>query len=196
MGIYTLSFLDTCVPLRSDGKPIENPLDCIADHHLAERQVCAEIDRIAHGDGQGDGNAVESQNLADVIRFLSVELPIHLQDEAEDLFPTLRARCESEDEIDRIIDRLSAEHAHSGTEREAVLSVLRGQQRPGAELSDADRAALTDFAAHARRHLIFENAIVMPIARVRLSSADLARMRHRMMHRRQRYWIGEDRDAE
>ena len=196
MGIYTLSFLDSCVPLRSDGKPIENPLECIADHHLAERQVCAEIDGIAHGDGHGGGNAVDSENLADVIRFLSVELPIHLQDEAEDLFPTLRARCEPEDEIDRVIYRLSAEHAQSGTEREIVLSILRVLQRPEGKLTEADRTALIDFAAHVRRDLIFENAIVMPIARVRLSSADLARMRQRMLRRRQRYWIGEGRDAE
>lgn len=192
MGIYTLSFLDSCVPLRSDGKPIENPLDCIADHHLAERQVCAEIDRFA----AGDPDTLDRQNLADVIRFLSVELPIHLQDEAEDLFPTMRVRCEPEDEIDRVIDRLSAEHAHSGNETEVVLALLRSLQSSGRSLTVEECGVLTNYAAHARRHLILENAVVMPIARARLMESDLVRIRQRMMLRRQNYWLGKGPDAE
>lgn len=192
MGIYTLSFLDSCVPVRRDAGPIGNPLNCIEDHNLAERQVCAELDRIA-GEEKG---TIDQETLADVIRFLSVERPIHLQDEAEDLFPTMRVRCEPEDEIDRAIEKLSVEHANSNEKAEGVLETLRALQEPGRALSRTERSALMEFSAQTRRHLVLENAVLMPIAHARLKEADLERMRQRMMLRRQRYWMEKTPDAE
>lgn len=180
------------MPVRRDAGPIGSPLDCIEDHNLAERQVCAEMDKIA---GQ-EKEVIDQETLADVIRFLSVERPIHLQDEAEDLFPTMRVRCEAEDEIDRVIEKLTAEHALSNGRAEEALVALRALQKPGRALSQSERAALIEFAAHARRHLILENAVVMPIARARLKEADLERMRQRMMLRRQQYWMERAPDAE
>lgn len=191
MGTYTDSFLTPGRSVQHGRGPIGNPLDCIADHHLAERQVCAEIDRIA----TRGPDTVNQERLADLIGFLSVDLPLHLQDEDEDLFPTMRVRCEPEDEIDHVVERLMAEHAHSGREMEKVVRLLRSLQPPGRTLTETEQSSLTDFAAHARRHLIVENAIVLPIGRVRLTDADLDRMRQSMTQRRQPHWRKENPNA-
>jgi hemerythrin-like domain-containing protein len=46
------------------------------------------------------------------------------------------------------------------------------------------RTRLARFAGHARRHLILENAIILPFARLRLTRHDLETLRLRMMQRR------------
>ncbi|NIR60715.1 MAG: hypothetical protein GWO02_15015, partial [Gammaproteobacteria bacterium] len=56
----------------------------------------------------------------------------------------------------------------------------------GGALAADDRALLAAFANHARRHLIAENAIIMPLARARLSDDDLRTLRAEM--RRRRAW--------
>jgi hemerythrin-like domain-containing protein len=43
---------------------------------------------------------------------------------------------------------------------------------------------MMDFAHHARRHLILENAVILPIARARLTEADLNAMKRHMLERR------------
>jgi len=64
-----------------------------------------------------------------------------------------------------------------------VLTLL-ARISDGAELSGDDCALLTNYANQARRHLILENAIVLPLARVRLTDDDLDTLRLRMMQRR------------
>lgn len=168
---------------------IENPLDCIADHHLAEREVCTFLDKLAGPDAKN----VAPEDLADIIEFLAVELPLHLLDEEEDLFPRMQARCQPDDEIDRAIERLFAEHAYSGHDTEAVLEILRIMQELVGEIDDGAREVLSVYAGHARRHLIFENAVILPIARARLSKEDLEAMHRNMIRRRKtgamgRFW--------
>ena len=54
----------------------------------------------------------------------------------------------------------------------------------GDELTATERAGLAKFAAHMRRHLVAENAILLPIARARLTRADLKLLTKRMRSRR------------
>jgi hemerythrin-like domain-containing protein len=151
-----------------------NPIDFIAEDHMRERAICAMIDKIAAAE-QPDRDDCDH-----VLAFLREELPLHLADEDEDLFPMMRARCEPDDEIDIIIDRLQSDHGHALTDTPDVVALLRR----GSELPDDGRARLTDFATHSRRHIIVENAIILPIARARLSKDDLDIMRLHMLKRR------------
>ena len=161
----------------SDPSLLANPLDFIADDHLRERTICAMLDRIAAG---GD----DDQALEQVRWFLDLELPLHLQDEEEDLFPLMRRRCEPADAIDAVIDRLRVEHRHAQIDTPQIVGIIDAAIVDAGALSAADRAALSSFAAHARRHLIVENAIILPIARARLTSDDLKSLRLRMLQRR------------
>jgi len=155
-----------------------NPLDFIHEDHLRERQICAMVDRIA------TGPAPERADLEHVREYLARELPLHLADEEEDLFPLLRRACHPEDEIGRALGRLLCDHDHAAEDTPSVIAdldaLLSSAGAPDAEM----RARFRRFAAQARRHLILENAIVLPFARLRLTERDLETLCLRMAQRR------------
>jgi len=155
-----------------------NPLDFIHEDHLRERQICAMLDRIAAE------AAPDRDDLAHVREFLARELPLHLADEEEDLFPLLRRACEPEDEIGRAVDRLTADHDHAAEDTPRVLADLDALRASGSAPGADMRERFLHFAAQARRHLILENAIILPFARLRLSGRDLESLCLRMAQRR------------
>lgn len=152
-----------------------DPLGFIHEDHLRERHICTTLDKLAADEPPSRAD------LDDARDFLGTELPLHIADEEEDLFPLLRRRCTSEDEIDRVIARLQGDHAHADFDTPAVTALVRDAHEG---LDEAGRDALRRYANHARRHLILENAIVLPFARLRLTRSDLETLRLRMMQRR------------
>ena len=66
----------------------------------------------------------------------------------------------------------------------------------GSELSAEDRQVLTRFAGHVRRHLAAENAILLPIARARLTRRDLQKLSQQMRTRRGLPPVAETSNAE
>lgn len=156
---------------------LTSPLDYIFAEHLRQRTLCWMIDRIAD-DRQRDEACV-----AAVTRFLNVDFGSHVVDEEEDLFPLLRRRAEPEDRIDEVLGALSQEHAADKLDAKAILENL-DEATAGERFTKAFRALLHRFAANERRHLIVENAIVLPLARVRLTVDDLRNLGRRMAARR------------
>lgn len=157
---------------------LARPLDFISADHLRERQICAEIDRLA-ATARFDRRAAMA-----VLRFLNEELGVHVRDEAEDLFPVLLQRCTEEDSIATVLGRILADQNHVLALLPKVRNALATCLDTGSDLSGADRAILTRFSGHARRHLVAENAILLPIARARLTRGDLRRLADRMRSRR------------
>jgi hemerythrin-like domain-containing protein len=154
---------------------IENPLDFIAVDHMREREACTLIDRLV---------ALVPISAADrdrVLVFLREQLPHHLEDEEIDLFPMMLERCEPDEEIDKVIERLTSDHQHAHVDAPAIIALI---QTKAAELTSDDCARLADFARHSRRHLVLENAIILPIARARLTEDDLRIMKRHMLERR------------
>ena len=155
-----------------------NPLDFIHEDHLRERQICTILDRIAT-------DAVpDRDDLEHVLEYLARELSLHLADEEEDLFPLLRRACEPEDEIGRVIERLTSDHDHAAEDTPCVIADLDALLSSGGAPDKETQARLRSFAAQARRHLILENAIILPFARLRLTGRDLESLCLRMMQRR------------
>lgn len=154
------------------------PLEFIHEDHLRERQICILIDEIAQG-AKPDSDAVSA-----VLRFLTIELPLHLMDEEEDLFPLLRRRCEPEDKIDKVIARLLKDHGHAGEDTPQAVALLEELANEARAPTQSERDMLLAYAAHSRRHLILENAIILPFARLRLSETDLETLYIRMCQRR------------
>ncbi|MFP4273610.1 MAG: hemerythrin domain-containing protein [Paracoccaceae bacterium] len=155
-----------------------NPLDLIHEDHLYEREICATLDHLAETAQPNPGEVLLAR------AYLREELPLHLEDEEQDLFPLLLRRCEPDDEIGKIIERLTAEHARTRADAPGVIEALSTLDRVGARIAPPLSERLTGFAAHARRHLILENALVLPFARLRLKPADLEQIRLRMIRRR------------
>ena len=151
------------------------PIDFMHAVHLREREICTTLDRIA------DAGFASSLDIEGAITFLSDELPPHLEDEEKDLFPRLRKRCTEHDDIGRLLDRLQVDHRHADFDTPRVTKIL-GTAQGG--LGPAACDELRRYADHARRHLILENAILLPFARLRLTDSDLETLRSAMMQRR------------
>jgi iron-sulfur cluster repair protein YtfE (RIC family) len=169
---------------------LAKPLDFISEDHLRERQLCAVIDGLAAG------ACLHPQTAMTVLRFLNEELNVHLRDEVEDLFPLLARRCTEEDCIDSAISRVRADQIEAIRLLPTVRATLGACLDTGSDLAAEDRAALTRLAAHVRRHLVAENAILLPIARARLTRADLRMLSRQMRSRRGLPFTQETTDAE
>lgn len=158
--------------------PIQNPLDYLASAHSAERDTCALLELLA----RADGPMPEEANRA--LSFLVGVYHTHMLDEEEDLFPLLRQRCEAEYEICRILRLLEGDHHHPKADREPIISILEEFKAQHGPIPADHRDKIVEFADHSRRHLKLENAIILPIARTRLTKTDLAGLRERMIQRR------------
>ena len=166
------------------------PLEFISEDHLRERQICAVIDGLAAG------ASLDRQAALTVLRFLNEELNVHFRDEAEDLFPLLARRCTTEDAIEGAIARIRIDQDEAMRLLPEVRATLSGCLDAGTDLSADGRATLVRFAGHVRRHLVAENAILLPIARARLTRADLKTLSQRMRSRRGLSPRAETRNAE
>ena len=159
---------------------ISEPLEWLFAEHFRHRQWCKLIEKLARS-GIWDEAALEA-----AIGFLRNDMPLHILDEEEDLFPLLRRRAQPEDDIERILGILSSDHR---IDRERVAHLLQGltrardaQKAPGLD-SDL-RALMLDFVAMERRHVALENAIIIPLARSRLEAADILALSERLAARR------------
>lgn len=157
---------------------LATPLEFLCEDHLRERQVCRVIDSLA-ASGSFDPGAARN-----VLRFLNEELNLHMRDDAEDLFPLLSRRCTTEDGIGRAIDRICTDRDEASRLLPGLRAALARCLDTGSDLSPGERQLLTRFAGHERRHLAEENAILLPIARARLTRRDLRKLSSNMRSRR------------
>ncbi|MEM9638030.1 MAG: hemerythrin domain-containing protein [Pseudomonadota bacterium] len=156
---------------------LRNPLDFIAEDHLRLRTMCAEMDRLSQS------AAIEPAAVSALIKYLKQELPRALADEDDDLMPRVLARAEPEDELPKLVKRLHGEHVEIAVQ---LAQVIRGLValvlEPSMPLPLRD--ALRALAGMIRRHLILENAVLLPLARARLTEGDLHSLRSGMLKRR------------
>jgi hemerythrin-like domain-containing protein len=157
-------------------------IDFILAEHLNHRRMCRALEALAQAT---DFDAARITALLDFIRF---DLTLHVIDEEEDIFPLLRKRCQPEDQVDDVLDRLTFEHAEdkalSAKVRDVLNACLILRKPPHAIEGGAE--ALTAFARHELRHLTLENAVVVPLARRRFDAADLRNLAERLIARRRR----------
>lgn len=165
---------------------LAEPLDFFFAEHFRHRQLCQLIDQLSAT------VFFDANRIAEVVDFLRFEAPIHIIDEEEDLFPLLRRRSLPEDDLENVLGVLAAEHKADAVLGQAVRGHLEAcldtRSAPGASLDG--RRDLAAFAAQERRHLALENAVVLPIARLRLTPEDLVGLARRLAARRGRV-LGE-----
>lgn len=164
------------MPLDLLGEPLHW---LFADHHR-QRQLCTILETLA-----GSACFLPEPTEA-AVSYLSHDLQLHLMDEEEGLFPLLRRRCKPEDNIESVLGVLTAEHGTDLGEAAAVVAWLtraRMERRPPIAYPQAG-PALTAYAAKLKQHLAIENAVVLPIARMRLTAADLRALSEGLAARR------------
>lgn len=168
-----LATLEAALPAEQ----LASPLDYVFADHFRQRTLCWVIDRIA------DAEERDEECIGAVLHFLREEFGPHVIDEEEDLFPLLRRRAEPDDRIEEVLGELSQEHAADKLDAEAIVEGLL-ETTGRSCFTKGFRDLLHRFAANERHHLIVENAIVLPLARVRLTIDDLRNLGRRMAARR------------
>lgn len=170
---------------------MSDPLAYLFAEHWRHRQFCRALEEVA------TMHAVPPALLRRLADFLRVDMALHVRDEEEGLFPMLRARAEPEDDVLRILGILSADHDAdrqlARRLRERFEAAAEAGNGPAAEPDLAD--LIGRFVAHKRRHIALENAVVLPIARLRLTTADLAALSRTMIARRTRPALPQERGA-
>ena len=171
--------------MRSENMPSGtrgNPLDLIEHAHMAQSQLCDRLEKIA--DDLPDN--VDSSLCRRVIDALQVEMPQHHRDEELALFPLIEKRALPADNIHDMLARLALEHATDESFAEELLESLE-KLCDGQRLNNPDMVGymLRSFFESYRRHIQWENAIVLPLARSRLMEPDLDELSRMMDHRRE-----------
>jgi hemerythrin-like domain-containing protein len=158
-----------------------NPLDMIVHQHAMQMQLCDMLERIA--DGLPD--EVDRRLCAQAASSLTYDLPLHHHDEETGLFPLLRERALPEDQIENILGRLATEHVTDtdfASEIAESLEILGRGDRVGNP--DMVGYMLRGFFERYRRHVHWENTLVMPVARMRLMPEDLEALTQQMERNR------------
>lgn len=120
---------------------------------------------------------------AGLARYLSRDFPALVAEEEEGLLPRLNRRLLVGDQLDDILRQLSDEHRQD-LERAKTLATrcddfASGMDTDWPELCEA----LEEFANRQRRHLVWEDATILPIASDRLGSEDMRQWRNDMDRR-------------
>jgi len=156
------------------------PLDWFFAEHYRHRQFCRLMNEVAAA------HVFDEERVAGLVQFLRQDLAVHIIDEEQDLFPLLRRRAEPEDAVEHVLGRLSVEHKADAEQarqlRACLEACLAARRAPG--MDPSARKALQAFAAQELHHLALENAVVLPIARLRLTPKDLEGMSRRLAARR------------
>ncbi len=157
------------------------PVDYLYADHFRQRVVCKLLDDIAYDQGGTD-----VARLATVVaEYIDRDLPQHVADEEQDLFPLLRARGEPRDSIETVLSLLAEEHSNDEALSSTLLAGLRSLTEGRAPKDQsAFLGAAASFTESQRRHLAWEERLLLPLARKRLSDADLLKMGRNMAARR------------
>lgn len=158
-----------------------DPIGWLLTVHQRHRQFCELMRKAA------TAPVFDEELTTWLLDFMVHELAQHIWDEERDLFPVLRDRALPEDEVDQVLDRLSSEHAkdlgHARSVQRHLETCLR--LRTPISRSSKRRQALEGFASQELLHLALENAVVLPLARLRLTADDFATLgRNLAAHRR------------
>ena len=157
---------------------LRHPLDYLQADHLRQHRLCDLLESILR-----NPKAKESKASLDIVLdYLKVELPRHIADEEEDLFPRLKASCLPGDNIDEMMQVLREEHTQNAILLNSSEDALSSQKAR----SDPDAPILSGvvFAEAKRRHIRWENTLLLPLARARLGAEDLRDLGRGMATRR------------
>ncbi len=176
--------VDVAIDFKLESLPenlFREPVEYIFADHFRQRMYLAHLDDIT----AMQAGALRREEANQALHFLRSEMIWHLEDEEQDLFPLLRSRCKPEDDIDAALNLLSMEHERDANLAEIIIAGLE-KISAGKSLTNKDEfsRAQAAFAEAHRRHLAWENGVVLPLARRRLSTADMADLGRSMAARR------------
>lgn len=144
------------------------------------RQMCRALDRLVKD------NVLNVPAIAAMLESLRIDLVFYYRDESEDLFPLMRLRARRGDDIKRVMALLCEDHAINRDELAYILGQLDRLRRTGPSSEDAELiTAVSAFSIQIQKHLALLVAVMLPIARLRLTPADFETLLSGFASRRQ-----------
>ena len=165
----------------SDPETFGDPLDFIRDDHARQLRMCNLLDAFTEKLELEPVMPLASA----LLEYLTGDLPVHTEDEEQDLRPALEERCEPEDGLDDVLKQLTKEHELN---RDLVSFMIEDLEAlaDGRTLSNPVRLLMNvkEFSETQRQHVTWEERVLLPLARQRLTAEDLARIGRNMAKRR------------
>ncbi|TDI57909.1 MAG: hemerythrin domain-containing protein [Alphaproteobacteria bacterium] len=172
---------DPLIKQPPDPEHFLRPLALMRLEHKRQRQVWDRLEALA----EELSTDPAFNEAAAILAILTEELPRHAEDEEADLFPLLERRCLPDDNIGDIVAQLRSEHELDEDLSNFIVSDLEVLAK-GAKLANPVRLLFNAraFAEAQRRHIAWENTVLLPLARRRLTEADLKELGRNMAARR------------
>jgi hemerythrin-like domain-containing protein len=158
-----------------------HPLDLIAHDHALQIQLCDMLEQIA--DGLPDD--VDRRLCREAASALNFDIPLHHRDEELCLFPLLLERGAGAGSMAEVLERLADEHAKDESFAAELAESLDALAQGGtARNPDMLGYMLRGFFEGYRRHIHWENTLVLPAARQHLTPIDLEQLARCMAENR------------
>ncbi len=160
-----------------------HPVEVLEREHKLHEQICDSLERIA--DSLPD--EVDRSLCATMVVALRFDLPLHHRDEEEGLFPLLRARATKEDGVTGMLGQLSREHSIDESSADELVDFLQALSKGRrADNPNMFGYMLRGFFESYRRHIQWENKVILPMSRRLLTDEDLASLTRLMIKNRMR----------
>jgi hemerythrin-like domain-containing protein len=164
-----------------DPDTFEDPLDFIREDHARQLRMCNLLDAFTEKLELEPVMPLASA----LLDYVTGDLPLHTQDEEQDLRPALEERCEPEDGVADVLKQMSKEHELN---RDLVSFLIDDLEAlaDGRTLSNPVRLLMNmkEFSETQRQHVTWEERVMLPLARQRLTAEDLAKIGRNMAARR------------
>jgi hemerythrin-like domain-containing protein len=165
-----------------DPDAFRDPLAFIRDDHGRQLRMCNLLDAFTE---KLEVEPVKPLASA-LLEYLKDDLPLHTEDEERDLLPALERRCEPDDGLEEIKRQLSREHELNADLVTFMVDDLEALA-DGRSLTNPVRLAtnVKEFSETQRQHVTWEERVLLPLARQRLTPEDLAEIGRNMAARRE-----------
>jgi|GEM_PF-1791401 len=153
----------------------------LAAEHRRQRGLCDLLERVSHNPRHG----IAELELEALREYLEHGFDLHMRDEEEDFLPVVEQRAAPQENMRELRAQLAHEHAVDLKIARALAAEIvnltrhRAFQDPASFLANAWRLA----EAH-RRHIAWEDSVVLPRARHCLKASDHRQMLESMAARR------------
>lgn len=148
-----------------------DPIGLIAEEHALQRELCDLLEAVADGLPHSFDKALA----VIAVSILEGSVPRHMRLEEEALFPALRDRVASDHPLHAALGCLQEEHERDGAMLVELTDALKSAAQQGS-VSNPDMLGymLRGYFDSQRRHIAWEDRVVLPIARQVLTAGDLA----------------------
>lgn len=163
-------------------EPLQDPIQFILDEHDRQLEICVRLDDLL----TTPDSELQPRRTLSLYEYLTKDLPTHIEDEEQDLFPLLALRQEDNRDLPVILDQLVSEHELDRGLVEPIVEEFRNIAE-GRTPADSRRLYMNvrTFTEAMRRHLNWENRVVLPLAQRVLGEEDRSHLAGRFAARRQ-----------